>query len=72
MVTARRLIAESGTKGMKVTVWGYQQKAEVTRYFAALLRRLGYRTSIRMYPNYLAYGSTVVKPSTNAQIGIDG
>ena len=30
MATARRLIEQSGTKGTKVTVWGYQQKAGVT------------------------------------------
>jgi hypothetical protein len=72
MATARRLIAESGTKGAHVTVVGYAQKRGVTLYFVSLLRRLGYRTSLRMYPDYESYSRSIEHPGRRAQIGING
>lgn len=72
MATARRLIAESGTKGARVTVIGYAQKREITLYFVSLLRRLGYRTRLRMYPDYGPYAPIVEQPGRRAQIGING
>jgi YVTN family beta-propeller protein len=47
---ARRLVAASGTRGMKVTVWDTPQPRAVAdegRYLASVLRRLGYRASVR-------------------------
>src|SRR5262249_47183692 len=72
MATARRLIAESGTKGARVTVVGYAQKRGITRYFVSLLRRLGYRTTLRMYPDYGSYGPIVEEPGRGPLIGING
>lgn len=46
---ARRLIARSGTKGMRVTVWADEEKRPIARYFVSLLGRLGYRSSLRVY-----------------------
>ena len=40
---ARRLVARSGTYGQHVLVWAPADHAAVARYFAQLLRRLGYR-----------------------------
>ena len=69
---ARRLIERSGTKGMKVTVWTYELKRSIGRYFVTLLRRLGYRSSLRVFPDYGAYGTVVADSRTEAQIGING
>jgi peptide/nickel transport system substrate-binding protein len=69
---AQRLIRQSGTTGMRVTVWGYEDKRRIVRYFAALLRRLGYRSSVRLFSDYGAYHKATGDPRTQAQIGIDG
>jgi peptide/nickel transport system substrate-binding protein len=66
---ARRLIRESGTRGMHVTVWGYEEKRPIIRYFAALLHRLGYRSAVRIFPDYGAYRGPAAR---HAQIGIEG
>lgn len=69
---ARRLIRQSGTSGTRVTVWGYEQKRDIIRYFAALLRRLGYHSSTRLFPDYGSYRPKASDPRTRAQIGIEG
>jgi len=45
--TAARLIKESGTSGMKVTVWSFRLFADVSRYFVRLLDSLGYHARLR-------------------------
>jgi YVTN family beta-propeller protein len=45
--TAARLIKESGTSGMRVTVWSYAGFADLSRYFARLLNSLGYHARVR-------------------------
>ena len=45
--TAARLIKESGTSGMKVTVWSFPLFADVSRYFVRLLDSLGYHARLR-------------------------
>ncbi len=72
MAKARRLVARSGTRGTKVTVWGYRQKRELHEYLVRLLRTLGYRTSLRLFPDYRAWGEQVHDVRSKAQIGIDG
>jgi peptide/nickel transport system substrate-binding protein len=46
--TAARLIKESGTSGMKVTVWAHAGFADLSRYFVRLLDKLGYRARLRI------------------------
>ncbi len=52
LAAARRLVAESGTSGAAVTVWGLTNDAvlrpEIARYTAAVLRTLGYRARVRL------------------------
>jgi peptide/nickel transport system substrate-binding protein len=48
LATATRLIEESGTSGMKVTVWANTYFADVSRYFVRLLDSLGYRARLRI------------------------
>jgi peptide/nickel transport system substrate-binding protein len=45
--TAARLIKQSGTRGMPVTVWSFAQWAGVSRYFVRLLDSLGYHARLR-------------------------
>jgi peptide/nickel transport system substrate-binding protein len=52
---ARRLVAASGTRGARVTVWGWTDdptiSPRVVRYTADVLRRLGYRARVRLVPH---------------------
>jgi peptide/nickel transport system substrate-binding protein len=49
---ARRLVAASGTRGERVTVWGWSDdpaiSPRVVTYTADVLRRLGYRTRVQL------------------------
>ncbi len=49
---ARQLVAASGTRGTKVTVWGFTDdptiSPEVVRYVASVLRDLGYDATVRL------------------------
>ena len=47
---ARRLVRESGTSGARVRISVERSQRPVGRYFASLLRRLGYRSSLRDLP----------------------
>jgi len=45
--TATRLIKESGTRGIKVTVWSHPEFTALSRYFVRLLDSLGYQARLR-------------------------
>jgi peptide/nickel transport system substrate-binding protein len=49
LTRARRLVAASGTRGMRVEFWVMHPWDELAGYFQALLRRLGYRSKARVY-----------------------
>jgi DNA-binding SARP family transcriptional activator/ABC-type transport system substrate-binding protein len=73
LVRARRLIARSGTRGMAVrvsTIADDRAKTATGRYFVGLLRRLGYRASLRRYAGAHAYYSAVGLARTRSQIGV--
>jgi ABC-type transport system substrate-binding protein len=57
---------------MAVTVWVYKEQRGYGRYFASLLRKLGYRSSLRVLPEYSVYRTHVADSRTHAQVGIDG
>jgi YVTN family beta-propeller protein len=69
LATARSLIAESGTRGMRVEVVGRGDRPEFGRYFVSLLRRLGYRSSHRLLPGFPEYLDYVTDARNKAQIG---
>jgi YVTN family beta-propeller protein len=69
-VRARRLIEQSGTSGTKITVWGYEAKRSILRYFVSLLGQLGYDGTMHVYPDYYTYIKAA--PAKGAQIGIQG
>src|SRR3954447_2859806 len=69
---ARRLIEQSGTEGSRVTVWINREKRGIARYLVSLLHKLGYRSSLRVFPDYLSYRTAIAHSRTPPQIGIDG
>jgi YVTN family beta-propeller protein len=44
---ATRLITQSRTRGMRVTVWSFMRFADVSRYFVKLLDSLGYNARLK-------------------------
>jgi len=73
---ARALIAASGTRGTHVEVVSYRTFSEAplrsSRYLVSLLRELGYRSSLRVFPDFDAYLQYVAEPRSRAQIGLFG
>ena len=69
---ARRLVAASGTRGMKVEFWGSRPWASLGHYFAALLRRLGYRPSVRTFDDLHEIEMLVPEKRGPPQIGFWG
>jgi YVTN family beta-propeller protein len=71
---AKALVAASGTTGMRVQVLAYEQFGRVGygRYFASLLRRLGYRSSLRVIPELRDFGEYVGNSRNRAQLGTLG
>jgi peptide/nickel transport system substrate-binding protein len=72
---ARALIAASGTAGMPVTVSTNAQdpfKLAAGRYFVDLLDALGYRASLRTYPDEHSYYAHVGLRKTRSQVGFFG
>jgi peptide/nickel transport system substrate-binding protein len=67
MERARRLIAASGRAGDRVVVHMPDYKAPVARYYARLLRELGFRTTLRIQTSK-AYD--VYEPDTRATTGL--
>jgi YVTN family beta-propeller protein len=56
---ARALVSASGTQGQQVTVWSWTDDTSISpgvaRYYASVLRELGYRASVRLVSHaYLA------------------
>ena len=70
LARARQLIAASGTKGMRVTVWGGQLWRVEATHAASVLGRLGYRVKLqRLGDDYFNF----ISDSRNrAQIGTIG
>jgi YVTN family beta-propeller protein len=65
LARAHRLVAASGTRGTRVTVWGWTDdptiSPRVVRYTAGLLRRLGYPARVHFVPHaFLAYSPASV------------
>jgi YVTN family beta-propeller protein len=79
LTKARRLVANSHTRGTKITVWAFADvggngfPARAGRYFVSLLKQLGYRASEKVIPpGTSSYFGTVSDSRTRAQIGFAG
>jgi len=68
LAKARALVAASGTRGMRITVWSWADLGGFGPYTVRLLRSLGYRASMKAVgsPRYFA---VVGDSRTKAQIG---
>jgi peptide/nickel transport system substrate-binding protein len=71
LAKARALVAASGTAGMRVEVDATVTN-RVAPYFASLLRRLGYRSSLRRFSSFDGYLRYVGDSRNRAQIGQAG
>jgi YVTN family beta-propeller protein len=67
--TARRMVAASGTRGMRVTVWSVKFLAPAARPIVALLHRLGYHAALKVIANAVPY-SKIYDSRTRAQAGM--
>jgi len=67
LAKARALVAHSGTRGMKITVWSWGSLGGLGPYTVKLLRSLGYRTSMKIRGD--DYFPVVGDSRTKAQIG---
>ena len=71
LATARALVARSGTRGMKVTVWAWDQAKGFTRVAVKVLHSLGYRVTLKPVRGD-AYWGRVGDSRNRAQIGFYG
>jgi len=71
LARARALVAASGTAGMRVEVAGFKETGilNIARYYVSLLRQLGYRSSLRLFPGFREYAEYVADSRNRAQIG---
>lgn len=69
---AKRLVRESGTRGSRVRVMIERSQEPLGRYFASLLRRLGYRSSLLVGPPFPAYVAATHAPPEPVNIWWDG
>jgi peptide/nickel transport system substrate-binding protein len=71
LARARRLVAASGTQGMKVEFWGSRPWPQLGRYFRSLLSRLGYRGRLRTFDDlHLIYTHSAREPRPRPQLGL--
>jgi YVTN family beta-propeller protein len=68
LAKARALVARSGTRGMKVTVWSWSNLGGLGPYAVRLLRSVGYRASMKARSGF-GYFNVVGDSRTRAQIG---
>jgi peptide/nickel transport system substrate-binding protein len=69
---AKRLVRESGTRGSPVRIMIDRAQEPLGRYFASLLRRLGYRSSVLVVPQEAAYFAAVYAPPEPVNIWWSG
>jgi peptide/nickel transport system substrate-binding protein len=76
LAKARRLVAASNTRGMKVSVWAFRDVSHggfatrMGRYFVSLLNRLGYRASEKVLSGEGGpYFAAIADSRSRAQIG---
>ncbi len=71
LAKAKALVARSGTRGMKVTVWAWSQAKGFNQVAVKVLRSLGYRVSVKPVVGDL-YWLAVGDSRNRAQIGFMG
>jgi YVTN family beta-propeller protein len=71
LATARALVARSGTRGMKVTIWAWNQAKNFNRVAVKVLQSLGYRVALKPVRGDTYWGR-VGDSRNRAQIGFYG
>jgi YVTN family beta-propeller protein len=66
LAKARALVAHSGTRGMKITVWSWSDLGGLGPYTVKLLRSLGYRASMKSRAGF-GYFKVIGDSRTKAQ-----
>jgi peptide/nickel transport system substrate-binding protein len=72
LTKAKALVARSGTRGMKVTLWAWSQAKGFNRVAEKVLKSLGYRVAVKPVGGFDKYWNAVGDPRNRAQIGFDG
>jgi YVTN family beta-propeller protein len=72
LAKAKALVARSGTRGMKVTLWAWKQAKGFNAVAKKVLRSLGYRVAVKPVGGFDAYWNAAADPRNRAQIGFDG
>jgi YVTN family beta-propeller protein len=71
LVRARRLVADSATRGARVTVWVPDNHRQEAGFAASLFRSLGYRARIKRVSDDVYYSPAgPIDPRTQAQAGL--
>jgi peptide/nickel transport system substrate-binding protein len=70
LAKARALVARSGTRGMRVTVWSWTKAQGYNQFAVKLLRSLGYRVSTKVVGD--SYFGAIQDSRNKAQIGFGG
>jgi peptide/nickel transport system substrate-binding protein len=71
LTKAKALVARSGTRGMKVTLWAWSQAKSFNKAAKRALLSLGYRVTVKPV-GAAKYWDTVGDSRNRAQIGFDG
>ena len=71
LAKAQALIRASGTRGQTIAVWSFSYFQRESRYFVALLRRLGYRARLHYVGGIDAYFTALAR-TPSAQAGFAG
>ena len=72
LAKAKALVARSGTRGMKVTLWAWSQAKGFNAVALKVLKSLGYHVAVKHVGGFDTYWNAVGDPRNRAQIGFDG
>jgi YVTN family beta-propeller protein len=71
LARARRLVAASGTRGMKVEFWGAHGFESFGRYFRTVLHAIGYRATVRTFAGVDVIAENAAgEPRPRPQLGL--
>ncbi|HEX2015440.1 MAG TPA: ABC transporter substrate-binding protein [Solirubrobacteraceae bacterium] len=70
LAKAKQLVAQSGTAGAQITVWGQQRspRKEYVEYYTSVLNQIGYKATPKIVADS-TYFPTIGNQKTNAQTG---
>jgi peptide/nickel transport system substrate-binding protein len=72
LTKARALVARSGTRGMRVTLWAWSAAKGFNAVAKRVLKSLGYHVAVKPVGGFDKYWNAVGDPRNRAQIGFDG